>query len=617
MPQGPYVAPITKDTPGAVYVPSTGRGTVGYYKIDPGKLYVDQQAYDAKEKAKGSPGPGYVFQPSTFSVVRGQQGGATPTQITKGMWVIPNQGGGGGLFGGLIDAFSDLGSSVSNAVNTVGKTVESAATSVGKTLEAAANNPLQTIETIALVILAPEIAVAMGVSTAVVMAVGSVAISAANGETNPEKLAVTAITSYVGSQASQYASDTITSQLPTDIQNLPSSTNTFLIKTASSAVGADAATTTAALLKGDNLEDALQKGSDAAGQSLAVSVGQYAGSQIASNIEDPTLAKLAGGATAGGTTAALTGQDIVQGASSGLAQTAGKEAGSLVSSNIEDPTLSKIAGDAVTGGVTAGLRGQDVIEGAQAGATQPLLDAAGNLLDQYGPKFSGDSGIDLSGIKDAATAVLQPISDAATKVLQPLEQPVKDVVQAGADTATKVLQPLEQPIKDVVQTGSDIATKVLQPLEQPIKDVAQAGADVATTVLQPLEQPVKDVLQATSDAATTVLQPLEKPIKDVGTSIGNAARDITSDLPNVTIPKIDRDVMQAIANQYSSNPQGPSDLTSPSIATTGSPASYAGEDIAILGDAPGSLGSKVSKKGGKYPWGDPEGTTALKEGLGV
>jgi hypothetical protein len=29
------------------------------------------------------------------------------------------------------------------------------------------------------------------------------------------------------------------------------------------------------------------------------------------------------------------------------------------------------------------------------------------------------------------------------------------------------------------------------------------------------------------------------------------------------------------------------------------------------------MGSKVSKKGGKYPWGEPEGTTALKEGLGI
>jgi hypothetical protein len=38
----------------------------------------------------------------------------------------------------------------------------------------------------------------------------------------------------------------------------------------------------------------------------------------------------------------------------------------------------------------------------------------------------------------------------------------------------------------------------------------------------------------------------------------------------------------------------------------------------MLGDtSEAGLGSKVSKKGGKYPFGEPEGTSALKEGLGI
>ena len=51
-----------------------------------------------------------------------------------------------------------------------------------------------------------------------------------------------------------------------------------------------------------------------------------------------------------------------------------------------------------------------------------------------------------------------------------------------------------------------------------------------------------------------------------------------------------------------------------SQSTTGSPAAYGATDVAMLDStSPEGMGSKVSKKGGKYPWGDPEGTTALKQ----
>jgi hypothetical protein len=64
-------------------------------------------------------------------------------------------------------------------------------------------------------------------------------------------------------------------------------------------------------------------------------------------------------------------------------------------------------------------------------------------------------------------------------------------------------------------------------------------------------------------------------------------------------------------------------VTQPNVSdvasgSSGSPSAYGGADIAMLGDTSrGGLGSKISKKGGKYPWGEPEGTTSLKEGLGI
>lgn len=424
-------------------------------------------------------GLGGVYNPDAAAIAFGQE---TADMLYK--WAAEHPEG-KNFFQQAGNAITDLGSSISNAVSNVGKSVESAATSVGKTLEAIAKNPLPAIETVVLIYI--------GVPPPLASAV----VTAANGG-NMDQIATAAVATYVGGQVSNYVQGEISSTVqPTQGAYIPSNTESLVIKAASSAIGADVGATTAALASGKPLDQALEIGSKAAVTSLASSAGQAVGSEVASNIEDPTLAKIVSGAT--------------------------------------------------KGGVTAGLTGQDVVQGATSGATQPLRDAAGNAISQYAPDLSGVGNVDLSGIKEA----IKPISDAATAILQPLEQPVKDVVQAGADTATKVLQPLEQ------------------------------------------------------------------PIKDVGTSIAGAAKDITSDLPNVTIPKIDKDVMQAISNQYSSKPQGSSDLTSPSIATTGSPASYAGEDIAILGDTPGSLGSKVNKKGGKYPWGDPEGTTALKEGLGV
>ena len=50
-----------------------------------------------------------------------------------------------------------------------------------------------------------------------------------------------------------------------------------------------------------------------------------------------------------------------------------------------------------------------------------------------------------------------------------------------------------------------------------------------------------------------------------------------------------------------------------------SPTAGGAADVAMLDStSPEGIGSKTGKKGGKYPWGDPEGTTALKqEGQGI
>ena len=465
----------------------------------------------------------------------------------------PSGGGGGGS--GKKSPFEAIG----DAISSVGKGVESAVNSVGKTLEAIIQNPLPTIETIILV------------ANGVPPAVASATVTAINGG-DISQIATAAAAGYIGQQVyasvqssltplnevGAYSTANIVGDIPSEALGT-SATDKLLIKAASSAVGADAAATTKALASGKNFEDALAAGTQAAVTSLAGSAGAAAGSEVASNIDDPTLAKIAGSATKGATTAALTGKDI----------------GSAASKSAQ--------GD--------------------------ILDAAGNVISQYAPDLSGSSNIDLTGIKEA----IQPISDAATKVLQPLEAPITSVIRSGSDAATSLLQPLEQPIKDVAQAGSDAATKLLQPLEEPIKSIIRSGSDAATRVLQPLEKPIKDAAKKAGDAFTVVSKPVSN------------ASSIAEDVKDSPADNLDKSIINLMEQAPTSDTLGKSAVSnvasgSESSSSEGgsSPAAFGGADVAMLGDTSESgLGSKVSKKGGKYPWGEPEGTTALKEGLGI
>lgn len=52
-------------------------------------------------------------------------------------------------------------------------------------------------------------------------------------------------------------------------------------------------------------------------------------------------------------------------------------------------------------------------------------------------------------------------------------------------------------------------------------------------------------------------------------------------------------------------------------ATTAAPAAYGATDVIGTQGTPGEIESKGTKKTEEYPWGEPEGTSALKEGLGI
>jgi hypothetical protein len=313
-------------------------------------------------------------------------------------------------------------------------------------------------------------------------------------------------------------------------------------------------------------------------------------SEVKSVIDSPVIQQMATNAgtsivvgTAQGKSSEEITKSAIGSATGALAVAAGKEVGTQILYNIEDPIIAKIASDAASAGVNA------LIKGGNAG--KAALDAGATTLANSNIDF-GDT---LSGIKEA----IEPISAAATSVLQPLEQPVKEAAQKASDVVTSVAQPV-----------SDVATQVLQPAEKPIKEAAQKASDVVTSATEPLRQG----FQAASDVVTSATEPLKSAAKTVGTDVSDAVSKIPTD-------NLDKSIIDLMSKAPTANKPAVSNVAAGGESASGgggSASSYGGADVAMLGDtSEAGLGSKVSKKGGKYPWGEPEGTTALKEGLGI
>jgi hypothetical protein len=126
--------------------------------------------------------------------------------------------------------------------------------------------------------------------------------------------------------------------------------------------------------------------------------------------------------------------------------------------------------------------------------------------------------------------------------------------------------------------------------------------------------------------------PTQGPVDYSFTPSGNEASgiqttDISSDknvFSPTTLSSADKAVADYIA-RYAVNKLSPakapaaSETSSVAMGSQQSPTAGGAADVAMLDStSPEGIGSKTGKKGGKYPWGDPEGTTALKqEGQGI
>jgi len=300
--------------------------------------------------------------------------------------------------------------------------------------------------------------------------------------------------------------------------------------------------------------------------------------QVNSMVGNPIIQKMVTSAGTSLTNGVLQGKSadeigkLVAGSVTGsFANSMGGEVSQKVLGNIDDPVVAKIAADAAGSGTSALIKGQDVGKEIVKGTQESVLNAAGDVIAKNLPELPAGPNIDLSGVKEA----IKPISDVATKYTQPI---------------------------------SDVATKVLQPAEGAIKSAAQKASDVVTSATEPLRQGY----QAASDALTSATKPASDAISSAGNTIKNATSDFGIKIP---ADSFDKSVINMMGKAPTANQSAVSN-----VATGGgsSAAAYGGADVAMLDDtSQAGLGSKVSKKGGKYPWGEPEGTSALKEGLGI
>jgi hypothetical protein len=279
---------------------------------------------------------------------------------------------------------------------------------------------------------------------------------------------------------------------------------------------------------------------------------------------------------------------LVAGASAG----AGTAAGGLVENKIGAGAASGAASGATTAALTGKDIGKAAIEGAKSGAIKPATDVA------------------LGAAKDALGNIPTPNLTGASDILKTIKEqvaPYVDPVLAAAKQVGETVKPYVDPVLAA-------AKEKLQPVGEAISAAAKPVGEAISAAAKPV-----------GEAISSVTKPVGEAITSAGKSIKEAAAPIIEKLASVDVPN--NSLTQALNEapnlyhdqqvmaQMSKTPNVPAPAgATVSQSTTGSPAAYGATDVAMLDStSPEGMGSKVSKKGGKYPWGDPEGTTALKQ----
>ena len=301
---------------------------------------------------------------------------------------------------------------------------------------------------------------------------------------------------------------------------------------------------------------------------------EYVAGKVSSQLPTDTSATTvkivssAAGADAATTIKSLAnGKNIGDALNDGLNAGAGAGAGTAAGLSVDNKILSGAASGAASGATTAALTGKDIgsaaLTGAEQGAIKPATDVA------------------LSEAKDILKNISTPDMTGASDILKTIKEQAAPYVDPVLAAAKETLQPVGEAISAVAKPVGEAISSVTKPVGEAITSAGQS---------------IKEATAPVTDKLASVDIP------------NNALTQAVKEAPNLYH---DKQVMAQMGK--TPNVPAPAGATG-SESTTGSPAAYGAGDVAMLdATTPEGMGSKMGKKGAKYPWGDPEGTTALKQ----
>jgi len=310
-------------------------------------------------------------------------------------------------------------------------------------------------------------------------------------------------------------------------------------------------------------------------------------------------------------------------------------------------------GDAVVSAVKAvGTTLENIVENPLPTLETLALTAAGVPLPIASAMVTAANGGNLEDIaKSAAGAYIgQEVSAAVTSEMASYDptaapaagQSTFDPMERGASTdilsPTKIVPSIAgggaQGGVGALLAGQDITKGVIKGAEAGgVSGVAQGVGQAASSQF---EDPfAKKVASGAATGATTaaltgksiaggattggVTAGLNYGVNQLVQGIGSALGQDTTNADSAAFDKQISDLITAGGATKSGTPatSTATDISSVATGSQPSPTALGAADVAMIDTSQPGVGAVKGKKGGKYPGGDPEGTTALKEGLGV
>lgn len=287
------------------------------------------------------------------------------------------------------------------------------------------------------------------------------------------------------------------------------------------------------------------------------------------------------------------------------------------------PTLETLALDAIgipppisSAIVTAANGGNlsDVLKSAaSAYVGQQVSTAVTSEMASYDPTAApaaGQSTFDPME-KGTPTDILSP-----TKIVPAIAggaaQGGTGALLAGQDLTKGAIKGAEAGgVSGVAQgVGQAASSQFTDPLAQKVAGGAATGATTAALTGKSIAG------GATTGGVTAGLNyGVNQAVQGIGSALGQ-------DTTNADSAAFDKQISDLITSGGATKAGTPAtstatDISSVATGSQPSPTALGAADVALLDTSQAGVANVAGKKGGKYPWGDPEGTTALKEGLGV